>query len=243
MSYIRCVYCGVLTQDLDHVSACPWDGMNEIGEPEKCYSCGKTGQSYSASQWTRDHPRCKTCVAANKTRRHQPFYFEAFANHLSCDIGFQELRSACFTGRYDTVLSLIEQGINPHIVPVKTTNRVHFDSVYSKAFHEPSGITYRVFSYAPPPYIVYDEKGQALEDRDENDPYNLLRACVFGVANIMLDDEHRWSMAKIATLLIEHGLDKNDARAYFESRYGDYANTEKEDSPFKALYDVLLANV
>lgn len=231
--YIRCAYCGLLTQDLDHDLGCTWDGLNAIGEPEHCYACGKAGQSYSPSQWTKDHPRCKACVGANKTTRHQPYYFEAFKNHPFFDGAFQALRSACFMGEYDTVLELLDQGVNPHIVPVKTATNL--DRSCWGPHHASGGI--------PLPYILCDKSGNVLEDRNEDEPYTLLRACVFGIANILLEEENRWAMAKIASLLVERGMehDKEDARTYFVSRYGDFTYTEhdNEESPFKALYDVL----
>lgn len=246
MPHVCCVYCGTLTQDLvDHLSRCSWDGMNEIGEPEKCYSCGKTDQSYSASQWTEDHPRCKACVKAGKKSRHLSFYFEAFRNHPSFDVRFQALRWACFEGRYEDALALLEEGVDPHIVTAKTIHiDVYIDGVddlYTSPsyniFHEDSGILYRVNHFVH--FILYDERGQVIEDWSKDQPYNLLRACVFGISNISLEDRNKWAMVKLASLLIEKGLDKDDAKAYFESRYGDFADAGNEESPIKALYDVL----
>jgi hypothetical protein len=67
---------------------------------------------------------------------------------------------------------------------------------------------------------IWDVEGRPWPDNDPHQPISPLRLVVFRISDCCLTPAQPASFRAIATLLVSHNADADDAMVYFTSRYG-----------------------
>ena len=196
---ICCLYCGLFFNDVTHPLHC----CDQMGELISCYSCN---QSYDASscsglfsknQLQKEHlARCNKCVQEKNTTKYAKYeYLYHDKNYMSfldkLHINKQLVHYVSMNN-VEKVKELLAFGANPN-------------------YNRQKQLDHHVY--------LYDPKGVEIEERNDSQPTNSLRLCIFQLNTCYYTAQEFEKNQTIAEWLCKYGANKQDGLAYFHTLF------------------------
>ena len=197
--YIKCPYCSnVFNYDENHPPTCTSNYCNE--QILWCFGCGESNKKYSNSQLKKeDKARCYECVLGNKIDKYQLYDYLCYnySDKIQNININRQLKHYIGALNLDATYELLLAGANPNY---KRQQVFQPNSFYC--------------------YLLYNADGTECTEEDDEQPTTPLKLAVFRFSDCCLEEKDKFVIIEIAKLLIRFGANKEEARKYYEMRYG-----------------------